>query len=34
MNGQKIFEEAEAEIERLESEMEKNYGSPLEFYLN
>jgi hypothetical protein len=34
LNGAKIYEDASAEIERLEREMEMNYGSPLEFYLN
>ena len=34
LNGQETFDEASAEIERLETEMEKNYGAPLEFFLN
>jgi hypothetical protein len=34
LNGDKIFQEASDEIERLEKEMENNYGSPLEFFLN
>jgi hypothetical protein len=34
LNGTKIYEEAAAEIERLEKEMETNYGAPLEWFLN
>jgi len=34
LNGDKIYEEAVEEIERLEKEMESSYGAPLEFYLN
>lgn len=34
LNGQKIWEEAVGEIERLEKEMEMNYGSPLEWFMN
>jgi len=34
LNGSKIQEEAVAEIERLEKEMEMNYGAPLEFFMN
>ena len=34
LNGDKIYQEAADEIERLESEMETRYGSPLEFFLN
>ena len=34
LNGTKIYEEASAEIERLEKEMESNYGAPLEWFLN
>ena len=34
LNGDKIFEEASAEIEKLESEMQSEYGAPLEFLMN
>jgi hypothetical protein len=34
LNGDKIYEDAETEIRRLETEMENNYGGVLEFYLN
>ena len=34
LNGDKIYEDAEEEIRRLEQEMENNYGGVLEFYLN
>jgi len=34
LNGDKIFDEASAEIERLEKEMENNYGPPLEWFMN
>jgi hypothetical protein len=34
LNGDKIYEEAVEEIERLEKEMESNYGAPLEFFTN
>lgn len=34
LNGDKIYEEATTEIERLEKEMEMNYGAPLEMYMN
>lgn len=34
MNGDKVWQEASDEIERLEKEMESNYGAPLEFFLN
>ena len=34
LNGDKIYQEAADEIERLEKEMEMNYGAPLEFFLN
>jgi hypothetical protein len=34
LNGDKIFEEAAAEIEKLESEMQSEYGAPLEFLMN
>jgi hypothetical protein len=34
LNGSKIQDEAVAEIERLEKEMEMNYGSPLEWFVN
>jgi hypothetical protein len=34
LNGDQIYNEAVAEIEKLESEMQSEYGAPLEFYLN
>lgn len=34
LNGDKIYQEAADEIERLEKEMETNYGAPLEFFMN
>jgi hypothetical protein len=34
LNGDKIYEDAETEIRRLEQEMENNYGGVLEFFLN
>lgn len=34
LNGDKIYEEAVGEIEKLESEMQSEYGSPLEFLMN
>jgi hypothetical protein len=34
LNGDKIYQEAADEIERLEKEMENNFGAPLEFFLN
>jgi hypothetical protein len=34
LNGDKIYQEAADEIERLEKEMENNYGAPLEFFMN
>jgi hypothetical protein len=34
LNGDTIYTEAAEEIERLEKEMENNYGAPLEFFLN
>jgi len=34
LNGKDTWDEATAEIEKLEQEMEKNYGAPLEFFLN
>lgn len=34
LNGDKIFEEADEEINNLEQEMQNSYGGPLEFYLN
>jgi hypothetical protein len=34
LDGKTIQQEAFAEIQRLESEMETNYGSPLEWYMN
>jgi len=34
LNGDKIYEEAVGEIEKLETEMQVEYGSPLEFFMN
>ena len=34
MNGDKIYEEAVAEIEKLEGQMQNEYGAPLEFLMN
>ena len=34
LNGKETWDEATSEIERLEQEMEKNYGAPLEFFMN
>ena len=34
LNGKETYDEACVEIERLEKEMEMNYGAPLEFFLN
>jgi hypothetical protein len=34
LNGDKIYQEAADEIERLEKEMQNSYGSPLEFFMN
>jgi hypothetical protein len=34
LNGSKIQDEAVSEIERLEKEMEQNYGAPLEWFMN
>ena len=34
LDGKTIQTEATTEIERLETEMEKNYGAPLEFFMN
>jgi hypothetical protein len=34
LNGDKIYQDAETEIRRLEQEMENNYGGVLEFFLN
>jgi hypothetical protein len=34
LNGDKIYEEAVAEIEKLETEMQVEYGSPLEWFMN
>jgi len=34
LDGKQIYNEACEEIERLEKEMETNYGAPLEFFLN
>lgn len=34
LNGDKIYEEAETEIEKLEAEMQNSYELPLEFFLN
>jgi len=34
LNGDKIYEEAIAEIEKLEQEMQLEYGAPLEWFMN
>ena len=34
LNGDKIYDEAAQEIERLEKEMESQYGPPLEWFMN
>ena len=34
LNGDKIYEEAVAEIEKLETEMQVEYGAPLEWFMN
>jgi len=34
LNGTKIYNEALGEIRRLEDDVEKNYGAPLDWYLN
>jgi len=34
LNGDKIYDEAVEEIDKLHAEMETQYGSPLEFFLN
>jgi hypothetical protein len=34
LNGKETYDEAVEEIERLEKEMEMNYGAPLEFFMN
>ncbi len=34
LNGDKIYDDAEKEIRRLEEDMEKNYGGILEWYMN
>jgi len=34
LNGDKIYDEAVSEIEKLESEMQLEYGAPLEFLMN
>jgi hypothetical protein len=34
LNGDKIFEEATNEIEKLEKEMIDSYSLPVDFYLN
>jgi len=34
LNGDKIYQDAEDEIRRLETDMEKNYGGMLEWYMN
>jgi hypothetical protein len=34
LNGDKIYEEAVSEIEKLEEQMESQYGAPLEFLMN
>jgi hypothetical protein len=34
LNGDKIYDEAVAEIEKLENEMQSEYGAPLEWFMN
>ena len=34
LNGEQIYKEASEEVERLEREMENNYGPPLEWFMN
>jgi len=34
LNGDQVYQEATSEIERLEKEMETNYGAPLEWFMN
>ena len=34
LNGKEMYDEAAEEIDRLQKEMETNYGAPLEFFLN
>ena len=34
LDGKTIYQEAADEIERLEKEMENNYGAPLEWFMN
>ena len=34
LNGDKIYEEAVGEIEKLETEMQNEYGAPLEWFMN
>jgi hypothetical protein len=34
LNGDKIYEEAVGEIEKLETEMQTEYGAPLEWFMN
>jgi hypothetical protein len=34
LNGDKIYQDAELEIRRLETDMEKNYGGMLDWYMN
>jgi hypothetical protein len=34
LNGDKIYEEAVGEIEKLETEMQSEYGAPLEWFMN
>jgi hypothetical protein len=34
MNGDKIYQEAVDEINKLESQMQTEYGAPLEFLMN
>jgi hypothetical protein len=34
LNGDKIYDEAVAEIEKLEQEMQVEYGAPLEWFMN
>jgi hypothetical protein len=34
LNGDKIYQEAVEEIDKLEQQMETQYGAPLEFLMN
>ena len=34
LNGDKIYEEAQGEIDKLDEQMQNEYGAPLEFFLN